>query len=123
MRSMTGFGRGSVSGETFSVNIDLKTVNNRFLDVSLRLSGELQPLEAQIKRQIAGRLSRGRVEVSIQYERNDEITYDLNRPLIGGFLSAMKQMQNEFGLTGEPDINVIARLPNVVQPMRGAVVR
>jgi uncharacterized protein (TIGR00255 family) len=118
MKSMTGFGRGSVTAETFSVTVELKTVNNRFLDVSLRLSNELQPLESHIKRQIGNRLSRGRVEVGVQYERNDEINYDLNRPLIAGFLSAMKRMQDEFSLTGEPDINVIARLPNVIQPMK-----
>jgi len=114
MKSMTGFGRGTVTANGFSVSIELKTVNNRFLDVSLRLSNELQALEAILKRQIGNRLSRGRVEVNIQYERNDEVNYDLNRPLISGFLSAMKRMQEEFALSGEPDINVIARIPNVI---------
>jgi uncharacterized protein (TIGR00255 family) len=118
MKSMTGFGRGSVTAETFSVTIELKTVNNRFLDVSLRLSNELQSLENPIKKVIGNRLSRGRVEVSVQYERNDEVNYDLNRPLIGGFLAAMRQMQKEFLLTGEPDVNVIARLPNVIVPLK-----
>lgn len=118
MKSMTGFGRGAVSDENFSVSIELKTVNNRFLDVNLRLSGEMQQLEGTIKRVIGERLSRGRVEVNIQYDRNDEITYELNRPMITGFLKAMKQMQNEFSLSGEPDINVIAKLPNVVVPKK-----
>jgi uncharacterized protein (TIGR00255 family) len=115
---MTGFGRGSASGENFSVTIELKTVNNRFLDVNLRLSGELQPLETRLKHLIGERLSRGRVEVNIQYDRTDEITYELNRPMISGYLAAMRQMQQEFSLTGEPDLNVIARLPNVVMPKK-----
>lgn len=118
MRSMTGFGRGSVSDETFSINVELKTVNNRFLDISLRLSGELQALEGTIKRIIGERLTRGRVEVNLQYDRNSEINYELNRPMINGFLKAMKQMQDEFSLSGEPDINVIAKLPNVVVPRK-----
>jgi uncharacterized protein (TIGR00255 family) len=67
---------------------------------------------------IGERLSRGRVEVNLQYDRSDEITYELNRPMIAGYLAAMKQMQDEFGLAGEPDLNVVARLPNVVQPMK-----
>jgi uncharacterized protein (TIGR00255 family) len=115
---MTGFGRGSASDENFSVSVELKTVNNRFLDVNLRLSGELQQLESRIKQLIGERLSRGRVEVNLQYDRSDEITYELNRPMIAGYLGAMKQMQDEFGLAGEPDLNVVARLPNVVQPMK-----
>ena len=114
MKSMTGFGRGAVVETGFAVTVELKTVNNRFLDVSLRLSGELQPLESTIKRLIGNRLSRGRVDVNLQYDRVTEINYELNRPVISGFLSAMKQMQDEFSLTGEPDLNVIARLPNVL---------
>lgn len=115
---MTGFGRGSASGENFSVNVELKTVNNRFLDVNLRLSGELQQLETRLKHLIGERLSRGRVEVNIQYDNSDEITYELNRPMISGYLAAMKQMQEEFSLSGEPDLNVVARLPNVVVPKK-----
>ena len=115
---MTGFGRGSVTENTFSVSVELKTVNNRFLDVNLRLSGEMQPLEGTIKHVIGERLSRGRVEVNLNYDRTDEITYELNRPMIAGYLKAMRQMQDEFSLTGEPDLNVIARLPNVVMPKK-----
>lgn len=118
---MTGFGRGAVSADNFSVTVELKTVNNRFLDVALKLSGELQPLEAAIKRTISERLSRGRVDVNLQYDRTTEINYELNRPMIAGFLSAMKQMQEEFSLSGEPDLNVIARLPNVVQPKKDEI--
>jgi uncharacterized protein (TIGR00255 family) len=111
---MTGFGRGAVTESNFSVTVELKTVNNRFLDISLRLSNEMQALETEIKRLISGRLSRGRVDVNLQYERSEEINYELNRPMIVGYLSAMKQMQEEFELSGEPDINVIAKLPNVM---------
>ena len=115
---MTGFGRGAVSEQTFNISVELKTVNNRFLDVSLRLSSELQALENTIKRLIGNRLSRGRVDVNLQYERTDEINYELNRPMITGYVAAMKKMQEEFELTGEPDINVIARLPNVLVPKK-----
>lgn len=112
---MTGYGRGNVSSETFSANVEIKTVNNRFLDINLRMPYELQPLEAELKKIITHRLSRGRVDVNLQTERTEEIVYELNRPLISGYLSALKQMQDEFSITGEPDINVIARLPNVLQ--------
>lgn len=115
MKSMTGFGRGIVTGENYSVSVELKTVNNRFLDVSLRLPQELQPLETELKKLISSRLTRGRVDVFLNYERNEEIVYELNRPMISGYLSALKQMQEEFQLTGEPDLNFVARLPNVLQ--------
>ncbi|MCU0240404.1 MAG: YicC family protein [Pyrinomonadaceae bacterium] len=118
MKSMTGFGRGVVAENDFAVNVELKTVNNRFLDVALRLSGELQSLESNIKRIIGNRLSRGRVEINLNFERTNEIIYELNRPMIAGYISAMKLMQNEFNLLGEPDLNVIARLPNALLPKK-----
>lgn len=114
MKSMTGFGRASASENNFSITVELKTVNNRFLDVNLRLPGELQALEPVVKKLISSRLARGRVDVNLQYDHTEAVQFDLNRPLITGFLAAMKQMQTEFSLKGEPDINVIARLPNVV---------
>jgi uncharacterized protein (TIGR00255 family) len=121
MKSMTGFGRGSVSGENFSVAVDLKTVNNRFLDIHLRLGGELAPFESEIKKKIGARLARGRVDATVTFERTGEVAYEINHGLIAGFVSAMRSLQSEFGLTGEPDINVIARLPNALQPVRDGI--
>ena len=118
MKSMTGYGRGSADGETFAVSVDLKTVNNRFLDVHLRLSGELSSLEPNIKRQISGRLSRGRVDVTINFERTSQTAYELNRPLIAGYVNALRDMQKEFSIGGDLDINVLARLPGALQPAR-----
>ncbi|MDQ2974810.1 MAG: YicC family protein [Acidobacteriota bacterium] len=118
MKSMTGYGRGSADGEHFAVSVDLKTVNNRFLDVHLRLSGELSSLEPVIKRQISSRLSRGRVDVTVNFEKTSQTAYELNRPLIAGYVSALREMQTDFGIAGELDINVLARLPGALQPAR-----
>ncbi len=115
MKSMTGFGRGAISEENFTVSVEIKTVNNRFLDLNLRLASDLQTLEGNLKRLIQTRLSRGRVDVFVNSERTTDVVYELNRPLIAGYLTALKQLQEEFGLVGEADLNVIARLPNSLQ--------
>ena len=73
MKSMTGYGRSSLAGDEFAVSVDLKTVNNRFLDIHLRLSSEISSLEANVKRRITARLSRGRVDVTINFERTSQI--------------------------------------------------
>ena len=118
---MTGFGRGTAQGEGFSAAVDLKTVNNRFLDIHLRTSTELSAIEALVRRRVGERLSRGRVDINISIERTSEVTYELNRPLIAGFITAMREMQKEFGLTGEPDINVLARLPGAMMASRDGI--
>src|SRR5205085_11672854 len=121
MKSMTGFGRGTARGDGYSVAVDLKTVNNRFLDIHLRTSAELSTAEAVVRKGVGARLSRGRVDVNITIERTSEVSYELNRPLIAGFIQAMREMQSEFGLAGEPDINVLARLPGAMQAARNEV--
>jgi uncharacterized protein (TIGR00255 family) len=121
MKSMTGYGRSSVLGDDFSVSVDLKTVNNRFLDVHVRVSTEINSLEPVVKRQISTRLSRGRVDVAVTFERTTQVEYELNRPLIAGYISALRTIQKDFDLAGEPDINIIARLPGALQPGRNGL--
>jgi uncharacterized protein (TIGR00255 family) len=115
---MTGFGRGNAAGDNFSVAVEIKTVNNRFLDVHLRMGQELSALEVMIKRRIAARLSRGRVDVNIMFDRSGESTYELDRTVIARYLTALRTIQKEFDLTGEPDITSLVRLPGAMQPMR-----
>lgn len=121
MKSMTGYGRGTADGDDFSVSVDLKSVNNRFLDVHLRLSNELSSLEPSIKKQIGSRLSRGRVDVNINLEQTGQTSYELNRPLIAGYVNALREMQTEFNVAGDLDINLIARLPGALQPARNGL--
>jgi len=121
MKSMTGYGKGTVNGDDFSVSVDLKTVNNRFLDIHLRVGSELSAIEPSIKRRISSRLSRGRVDVTVNLERTSQVAYELNRPLISGYVSALKQLQHDFQIGGELDINVLARIPGALQPARDGI--
>ena len=118
---MTGFGRGTAAGDGFAVSVELKTVNNRFLDIHLRAGAELAGQEAVLRRKIGERLTRGRVDVSINLDRTSEVTYEVNRPLVAGYIQAMRAMQKEFGVAGEPDVNVVARLPGALQVSREGV--
>src|ERR1700730_15936990 len=101
MKSMTGYGRGAANGEHFAVAVEIKTVNNRYLDVHLRLSQELSALEVGVKRRIGARLSRGRGDVNIALERVGEVAYEVNRPLLTGYINALRSIQEEFDLTGQ----------------------
>ncbi len=118
---MTGYGKGMVAGDDFSVSVDLKTVNNRFLDIHLRVGSELVSVEPSIKKRITSRLSRGRVDVTVSMERVAQVAYELNRPLIAGYVNALKQLQQDFNIAGELDINVIARIPGALQPARNGI--
>jgi uncharacterized protein (TIGR00255 family) len=110
-----------VAGDDFSVSVDLKTVNNRFLDIHLRVGSELASLEPSIKKRVTSRLTRGRVDVTVSLERVAQVAYELNRPLIAGYINALKQLQQDFNIAGELDINVLARIPGALQPARNGI--
>ena len=115
IKSMTGFGQGNAQGDSFRVRVDIRTVNNRFLDIHTRLPQELASLEMPIKKQIQAALHRGRVDLTISVEQMKQATFEINRPLVSGYLSALSEMKREFGLEGDPSLELIAKLPGALQ--------
>ncbi len=120
IKSMTGYGQGAVTAEKFKVTIDLRSVNNRNLDIHWRAPMELTSLEIPLKKQVQAVISRGRVDVNVNFTQTADAEYEINRPLVRGYLEALKTMREEFGLAGEASLEIIARLPNVLQaPTKG----
>jgi uncharacterized protein (TIGR00255 family) len=115
IKSMTGFGQGSAEGDAFKVRVDIRSVNNRFLDVHVRMPQEFSSLELTIKKQAQAALHRGRVDITIAVEQTKEATFQINRPLVAGYLAALSEMKREFGLEGDPSLELIAKLPGALQ--------
>ena len=115
IKSMTGFGQGTAEGESFKVRVDIRTVNNRFLDVHMRLPQEIASLEMTLKKQVQAALHRGRVDITISIEQMRQATFEINRPLVAGYLSALAGIKSEFNLEGEPSLELIAKLPGALQ--------
>ena len=115
IRSMTGFGQGSAEGKDFKIRADVRTVNNRFLDIHMRLPQEISSLEISLKKQIQAALSRGRVDLTLVVEQMRRAEFVLNRPLVSGYLAALADLKNEFGLEGTPSLELVAKLPGAVQ--------
>ncbi len=116
LKSMTGYGQGTASGDNFNVTVDLRSVNNRNLDIHWRAPQDLASLEIPLKKMVHAAVSRGRVDVTINFSQTGDVSYELNRPLIRGYLEALRMMRNEFGLSGEADLAAITKLPNVLTP-------
>src|SRR5438552_6191161 len=118
MKSMTGFGRGAFSNEAFGVTVEIKTVNNRYLDIHLRLGQELSAIEMLVRKRVGARLSRGRVDLNINFDRTGAANYEVNRPLIAGYVKALRDIKQELGLAGEIDVNSLARVPGALTAAR-----
>jgi uncharacterized protein (TIGR00255 family) len=115
IKSMTGFGQGASDGEKFKVRVDIRSVNNRFLDIHMRLPQELASLEVTLKKQVQGALKRGRVDLTLSIEQMRQATFEINRPLVSGYLKALGELKGEFGLEGEASLELLAKLPGALQ--------
>jgi uncharacterized protein (TIGR00255 family) len=115
IKSMTGFGQGSAEGDAFRVRVDIRSVNNRAIDVHTRLPQELSSLEVTLKKQVQAAVKRGRVDVTVSVEQLKPATFEINRPLVSGYLMALSELKREFGLEGDPSLELIAKLPGALQ--------
>ena len=112
---MTGF--ASVRGETAdsAFTLTLKSVNHRHLDLMVRLPGGLDALESALRRTLKERLHRGHVELSMQLERVASAgRIELNEDLLAAYVAAFHKAAQLHGISGEPDLNELLRLPGVL---------
>jgi len=115
IKSMTGYGRAveTVNGREFTVEI--RSVNNRYLDCSVRLPRILSFAEDGVKQAVKNSVSRGKVDVfvSVHAEGGEEVSVSLNKNVLEGYLTAMRQMVTEYGITDDISVSVASRLPDV----------
>ena len=115
IKSMTGYGRAveTVNGREFTV--ELRSVNNRYLDCSVRLPRILSFGEEAVKQAVKASVSRGKVDVfiTVRSEAGDEVQVSLNQNVLQGYLNAMHQMVNEFGVADDISVSTLSRLPDV----------
>src|ERR1700731_496611 len=115
LRSMTGFAqvRGQVNAQ-LAFGLSLKAVNHRFLDLHFRLPSDTDSLEMKLRRILKEKLARGHVEVILNLDRSGSNGVALNRQLIAGYVQAFRAAAAEFGVGGEPDLNVVLRMPGAM---------
>jgi uncharacterized protein (TIGR00255 family) len=113
---MTGFAqvRGQVNAH-LAFSLSLKSVNHRFLDLHFRLPSDTDSLEMKLRRILKEKLARGHVEVILSLDRAGTNGVALNRQLIAGYIQAFRAAADEFGVEGEPDLNVVLRMPGAME--------
>jgi uncharacterized protein (TIGR00255 family) len=112
--SMTGFARvsGRVS-DTLGFTLSLKSVNHRFLDLHLRLPSGTESLEMELRRVLKEKLSRGHVEVTLNLDRSQKADATYDAAQVALYLEAFRSAAVKHSLSGEPDLNLIFRLPGI----------
>ena len=123
VKSMTGYGRAveTVNGREFTV--ELRSVNNRYLDCTVKLPRSLTFGEDAVKQAVKATITRGKVDVyiSVRSESVADVQVTLNEAMVEGYLAAMQKMVSQYGVRDDVSVSVLSRMPEVFTVERGQV--
>lgn len=113
--SMTGFGRCEVTEGQRKYTVELKSVNNRYLDLGLKMPKKFNAFEAQIRSELKAYMKRGKVDVFISYEdfSESDSKVNYNKAIAQEYYSYLNEMASDFGLDNDVRISVLSRFPEV----------
>ncbi len=120
IKSMTGYGRAVETVGDREFTVELRSVNNRYLDCSVKLPRALSFAEDAVKQRIKALVSRGKVDVFIASNSvaAGAVQISLNRPILEGYLQAMRAMVQDYGVTDDISVSTLSRLPELYQMQR-----
>ena len=120
LKSMTGFARYENQNGELTCKVEIKSVNNRFIDINTRLPKSLAALELPLKKLVKSKCARGSFDISISLESNGQsgANFEIkpNLPLAAQYLKAFNQIRDDLKLQGEIDINTILGQRDIVKP-------
>ncbi|NWF57389.1 MAG: YicC family protein [Syntrophaceae bacterium] len=116
IKSMTGFGRGEWEEDGKKLGVEIRSVNHRYCDISIRLPRRLNPLETQVRNLLRQRLSRGRIEVFVQLDESSipGQKLELDLPLARDIYLALKALQENLGIPGEIRLETMAGFRDII---------
>ena len=116
IKSMTGYGSAKGTVEGLQITVELKSVNNRYLDTSVRLPRSFLFAEDAVKSAVQKHISRGKVDVFISVDSTEagEMTVKVNEALLRGYLEAMEHISEEYGLVNDATALSVSRFPDVL---------
>ena len=112
---MTGYGRGECVLHDRTITVELRAVNNRYLDCTVKIPRLYVFAEEAIKSRIQKRIARGKLDVfvSIDSTAADKVAVTLNRPVADGYYAALVQMRDSYGLHDDISVSLLSRFPDV----------
>lgn len=115
LKSMTGFGRSKYESEGREYSVEIKSVNNRYSDINIKMSREISFLEEKVKKVIANSISRGKIDVFIGFTNNSDKGKDIkiNKELAKKYIQELRKLQEETGVIDNIGIIDISKMPEV----------
>lgn len=114
--SMTGYGRGSIEENGRSFVVEIKSVNNRYLDINVKLPKQISGLEDTVRKYVASKISRGKVDVYITQDKfsEDDIVINVDEQVAAAYYNAFLNLKKKFNLIDDITVSLLAKSPDVI---------
>lgn len=115
IKSMTGFGRGEVTEGSKKITVEIKSMNNRFLDLSMKMPRKFNMMDAQIRAELKNYIQRGKVDLYVNYEdlSESDVAVKYNHSVAAEYMKYLQQMADEFHLENDVRVSTLSRFPEV----------
>lgn len=116
LKSMTGFGRSETITDEYKITVEMKAVNHRYLDLSIKMPKKFNYFEASIRTLLKNYIQRGKVDLFITYEdyTEENLCLKYNRVLAAEYMNAFKQMAEQFQIPNDITVSSLSRFPEVL---------
>ena len=116
IRSMTGYGKQNLSVEGREYQIEIKSVNHRYLDINVKIPKAISYLEETIKKEISNKIKRGKIDVFVSFENNSEEgrKIEINKQLAKLYIEQLKELAQEEKIESNIEVMDIAKIPDVL---------
>jgi uncharacterized protein (TIGR00255 family) len=114
---MTGYGAAEGTVGRSRVSIDVRSVNHRFFNVTIKLPPELNRWEGEVREALRQLVTRGHVTLSARYERLGEATANIDEARFAASAAMLRALRDKYGLGGDVDVATVLRLPDVIAPL------
>ncbi len=116
VKSMTGYGRAEENFGGCTITVELRSVNNRYLDCNVRIPRLYLFAEEAIKSRVQGTISRGKVDVFVTLDSTgaEKVQVSVNKPAADGYYAALKQLAEDYGLSDDISVALLSRFPEVL---------
>ncbi len=116
MRSMTGYGRGECLLYERKFTVEIKSVNHRYNDITIKMPRTLLVYEDRVKKLLSGEIFRGKTDVYINFESysKEDVKVNVNEALADGYVSALKSLKKRYEINDEISLSLIARFPDII---------
>lgn len=116
IKSMTGYGKANLIKDTRTYTVEIKSVNHRYLDISIKMPKSLNYLEEEIKKEISKKVKRGKIDVFINFEDSkiDAKEIKINKEIAKIYIKELKELAQEENITDDISITKIAMFPDVL---------